>query len=127
MGQRGFVGELKVDKSIKGQKAGNQATNKKATLLRLALYLMQYKGLLLVALILTVGSNLLALVGPMLSGYAVDAIVGVGKVQFEKVFYYAGCMIAFYLISSVLSYWLAILMLTISKKVVKRMRKDVFD
>ncbi|MEG0710922.1 MAG: ABC transporter ATP-binding protein, partial [Niameybacter sp.] len=86
-----------------------------------------YKGLLLVALILTVGSNLLALVGPMLSGYAVDAIVGVGKVQFEKVFYYAGCMIAFYLISSVLSYWLAILMLTISKKVVKRMRKDVFD
>ena len=88
---------------------------------------MQYKWLLLVAFILTVGSNLLALIGPMLSGYAVDAIVGVGKVQFEKVFYYAAWMVAFYLVSSLLSYWLSILMITISKKVVKRMRKDVFD
>lgn len=127
MSQRGFVGELAAGKNIKGQKASNRAINKKATLLRLTLYLMQYKWLLLVAFILTVGSNLLALIGPMLSGYAVDAIVGVGKVQFEKVFYYAAWMVAFYLISSLLSYWLSILMLTISKKVVKRMRKDVFD
>ena len=127
MSQRGFVGELAAGKSIKGQKASNRAINKKATLLRLTLYLMQYKWLLLVAFILTVGSNLLALIGPMLSGYAVDAIVGVGKVQFEKVFYYAAWMVAFYLVSSLLSYWLSILMLTISKKVVKRMRKDVFD
>lgn len=127
MSQRGFVGELATGKNIKGQKASNRAINKKATLLRLTLYLMQYKWLLLVAFILTVGSNLLALIGPMLSGYAVDAIVGVGKVQFEKVFYYAAWMVAFYLVSSLLSYWLSILMLTISKKVVKRMRKDVFD
>lgn len=127
MSQRGFVGELASGKSIKGQKASNQAKNKKTTLLRLTLYLMQYKWLLLVAFILTVGSNLLALIGPMLSGYAVDAIVGAGEVQFEKVFYYAGWMVAFYLVSSVLSYWLSVLMITISKKVVKRMRKDVFD
>ncbi len=127
MSQRGFVGELAAGKNIKGQKASNRAINKKATLLRLTLYLMQYKWLLLVAFILTVGSNLLALIGPMLSGYAVDAIVGVGKVQFEKVFYYATWMVAFYLVSSLLSYWLSILMITISKKVVKRMRKDVFD
>lgn len=127
MSQRGFVGELAAGKNIKGQKASNRAINKKATLLRLTLYLMQYKWLLLVAFMLTVGSNLLALIGPMLSGYAVDAIVGVGKVQFEKVFYYAAWMVAFYLVSSLLSYWLSILMLTISKKVVKRMRKDVFD
>ncbi len=127
MSQRGFVGELAAGKNIKGQKASNRAINKKATLLRLTLYLMQYKWLLLVAFMLTVGSNLLALIGPMLSGYAVDAIVGVGKVQFEKVFYYAAWMVAFYLVSSLLSYWLSILMITISKKVVKRMRKDVFD
>lgn len=127
MSQRGFVGELAAGKNIKGQKASNRAINKKATLLRLTFYLMQYKWLLLVAFMLTVGSNLLALIGPMLSGYAVDAIVGVGKVQFEKVFYYAAWMVAFYLVSSLLSYWLSILMITISKKVVKRMRKDVFD
>ena len=95
--------------------------------MRLMFYMMQYKWLLFVALLLTLGSNLFALIGPMLSGYAVDAIVGVGKVQFNKVFYYAACMVLFYFVSSLLSYWLSILMITISKKVVKRMRKDVFD
>ncbi|MGL4736017.1 MAG: ABC transporter ATP-binding protein [Cellulosilyticaceae bacterium] len=127
MAGRGFAGELAAGKGINSQKPGSKPVNKKATLVRLMVYLMQYKWLLLVALVLTIGSNLFALVGPMLSGYAVDAMVGVGKVVFEKVFYYAGLMVAFYLVASILSYWLAVLMLTISKKVVKRMRKDVFD
>ena len=90
--------------------------------------MIQYKWLLLLAFIMTVGSNLLALVGPMLSGYAIDAIEpGMGKVEFSRVFHYAGWMAAFYVISSVLSYALSVLMITISRKVVYRMRKDVFD
>lgn len=101
--------------------------NRKATILRLATYMMQYKELLFLALILTVGSNLLALVGPMLSGYAIDAIEpGAGNVDFDRVFYYAGFMVLFYLVSSALSYLLAILMIHISRKVVYQMRKDVF-
>lgn len=48
--------------------------NRKGTILRLLVYMMQYKYLLLLALVLTIGSNLLSLVGPMLSGYAIDAI-----------------------------------------------------
>lgn len=108
-------------------KKKQEVKNKKATLIRLMLYMMQYKWLLVIALFLTLGSNLFALIGPMLSGYAVDAIVGAGEVQFHQVFYYTGGMVIFYFISSLLSYRLAILMITISKKVVKRMRKDVFD
>ena len=101
--------------------------NRKATILRLAIYMMQYKGLLILALVLTIGSNLLSLVGPMLSGYAIDAIEpGVGGVDFDRVFYYAGLMVLFYLASSVLSYILAVLMIHISRKVVYRMRRDVF-
>ena len=50
-----------------------QAARNREILVRLGGYLMQYKGLLLLAMILTVGSNLFALIGPMLSGYAVDA------------------------------------------------------
>ncbi len=102
--------------------------NRKGTILRLLLYMMQYKYLLLLALGLTVGSNLLSLVGPMLSGYAIDAIeLGKGSVAFDRVFYYAGLMVLFYLISSLLSYLLAVLMIHISRKVVYRMRKDVFN
>lgn len=98
------------------------------TIRRLGYYLLRYRFLLAVAIFLTITSNLFALIGPLLSGYAVDAIEPeAGRVQFERVFYYAGWMILFYLLSAVLSYILSVLMITISRKVVYQMRKDVFD
>lgn len=109
------------------QKKYEKPKNRRGTILRLGGYLMQYKYLMLLALVLTVGSNLLSLMGPMLSGYAIDAIeLGVGKVDFSRVFYYAGLMVIFYLGSSVLSYLIAVLMIQISRKVVYKMRQDVF-
>lgn len=110
-----------------GQKKYEKPKNRKGTILRLGGYMIQYRYLVLLAIGLTVGSNLLALVGPMLSGYAIDAIEpGVGKVDFARVFYYAGLMVVFYVASSVLSYILSVLMIQISRKVVYQMRKDVF-
>lgn len=111
-----------------GQKKYEKPKNRKKTVLRLGSYMIQYKYLVLLALGLTLGSNLLALVGPMLSGYAIDAIEpGAGKVDFVRVFYYAGLMVVFYVVSSVLSYILSVLMIRISRKVVYQMRKDVFN
>lgn len=102
--------------------------NRKKTFLRLCVYMMKYKWWLALALLCTLGSNLFALIGPMLSGYAIDAIEpGKGRVDFEKVFYYAGWLVVFYVISAALSYGLQILMIHISRKVVYRMRRDVFD
>ena len=112
-----------------GQKIGEHKTaGKKGTLLRLGGYLMRYKWYIVGAVALTVGSNLFSLIGPLLSGYAVDAIEpGPGKVIFEKVFYYAAWMAGFYVVSSIFSYLLQVLMITISRKVVYQMRKDVFE
>lgn len=111
-----------------GQKKYEKPKNRKKTVLRLGSYMIQYKYLVLLVLGLTLGSNLLALVGPMLSGYAIDAIEpGAGKVDFVRVFYYAGLMMVFYVVSSVLSYILSVLMIQISRKVVYQMRKDVFN
>ena len=102
--------------------------NRKGTLVRLVKYMMTYKYLLLLALILTIGSNLLALVGPKLSGQAIGVIeADVFNVDIPKVLYYAALMVVFYLASAILSYLLNILMIHISRKVVYRMRKDVFD
>lgn len=110
-----------------GQKKYEKPKNRKGTILRLGSYMIQYQYLVLLALGLTVGSNLLALVGPMLSGYAIDAIEpGAGKVDFARVFYYSGLMVVFYVVSSILSYILSVLMIHISRKVVYQMRKDVF-
>ena len=101
---------------------------RKHTIRRLGGYLMKYRLLLLLALAMTVASNAFALVGPLLSGYAIDAIEpGLGKVEMLKVLHYAKWMAVFYVLSAGLSYALSVLMITISRKVVFRMRKDVFD
>lgn len=65
----------------------------KSTLMRLGQYVMRYRVLAFTALILSVSGNVLALLGPMLSGYAIDAIApGVSAVNFQKVFFYCGLM-----------------------------------
>jgi len=99
----------------------------KYVLRRLWNYVYHYKWMLVLAIILTIASNLFALLGPMLSGYAIDAIQpGKGLVVFQKVFYYAGWMVLFYIISSILSYILSILMIHLSQKIIRKMREDVF-
>ena len=67
---------------------------KTAILSRLLPYLLRYKFLLILCILLSVGGNLLALAGPYVSGLAVDAIeLGIGKVDFSKVWYYALIMV----------------------------------
>lgn len=100
----------------------------KGTILRLGKYMLHYKWLLLAAIICTLGSNLFSLIGPKLTGLCIGAIeLGKGAVDFQTVFYYAAWMAAFYVISALMAYGLQVLMLTISRKVVYRMRQDVFE
>ena len=101
--------------------------DRRYVLIRLWSYLYRYKWLLFLALFLTIVSNLLGLIGPMLSGYAIDAIHGPNDVDFPKVFFYAGLMIAFYAISSLLSYILTRITIRFSQKIIYQMRKDVFN
>ena len=102
-------------------------TKKTSTLRRLCMYLLQYKWLLLLALALTVGSNLFALIGPALCGKAIDlAEMGPGKVDLPAVERYALWMALFYVASAVMTYLLNVLMIVISRKVTYRMRRDMF-
>lgn len=102
--------------------------DRKKVLLRLWTYLYRHKWMLLAALLLTVSGNLLALVGPMLSGKAIDAIgLTPHQVDFPTVFLYCALMAGFYAVSSLLSYLLARLMIHLSQKIVFRMRKEVFE
>ncbi len=87
---------------------------------------MRYKFLMLGAILLTVGGNLLSLAGPYISGLAVDAMeLGRGKVNFEKVGRYGVLMVVMYAISAALS-CATRLMIVISRRVVNTMRHDVF-
>lgn len=102
--------------------------DRKKVILRLGKYLLQHKWMVLAAVSLTITGNLLALLGPMLSGYAIDAIgVEPGQTNFDLVLFYCGLMLVFYVLSSGLSYLLSVLMVKISQKIVYQMRKDLVD
>jgi len=110
----------------KGPRYEHKPINKKATLARLLKYMLHFKWLLFLALVLTILSNTFAMVGPKLSGSAIDCIAAEGGVDFAGVRHFALLMLLFYLISSLLSYLLQILMVHISRRVTLRMRKDLF-
>ena len=95
---------------------------------RLGGYMLRYKGLILVILLFMIASNLFSLIGPLLSGYAIDAIEpGIGKVDFDSVFLYCALMLLFYIASAVLSYFNATLMIKLSQSITRTMRREVFD
>lgn len=105
-----------------------QRADKKYLLLRLWGYLSRHKLLILSALVCMLASNLFSLVGPKLSGKAIDAMgIGPGTVDMPTVLYYVMLMAIFYVLSGILSYVLSLIMIRISRKVICRMRKDVFD
>ena len=111
---------------------------------RMLSYLFRYKWLALIALVMMFVSNLLALVGPLLSGYAIDSMVGefpekliweplyagclslAGNAMLGRVLYYCLLMVGTYVISAGLSFALASLMIVISQKIIATMRRDVF-
>ena len=120
--------EKSMQASVTAATLDNRTKNKKGTILRLGTYLLHYKWLLLLAIICTFGSNLFSLIGPKLTGYAIGAIEpGKGAVDFKTVGYYAAWMAVFYVLSALMSYGLQVLMITISRKVVYKMRQDVFE
>ncbi len=102
--------------------------SKKSLLLRLWKYLGHNRALIVCALILAVSSNMLALLGPKLSGEAIDAIgTEAGGVNFERVFFFVSIMIVCYLCSAVISYVLSRVMIKLSRDVVYRMRRDIMN
>jgi ATP-binding cassette, subfamily B, multidrug efflux pump len=113
-------------KQGRGKNDGSdKARNTKYVLKRLWSYLYFYKGKLALAIFLTIIANALSLVGPYLTGRTISAMEG--GVDFQLVFFFAGLMIFFYLLSSLLSYLLAVAMTKISQSVVYKMRKDLFE
>lgn len=111
---------------------------------RILSYLLRYRWLVLLAFCMMLVSNLLALAGPKISGWAIDAVTGnyPGKMVwiplynlcrswFEsrmvgEVLYYCILMAGFYAVSAVLSYGLSSVMILISQKIISAMRKEVF-
>ncbi len=107
---------------------GKLRMKKTAILSRLLPYLLQNKTALLFCIVLTIGSNLLGLAGPYVSGLAIDSMeLGKGGVDLSGVWIYGLIMVALYAVSAILGYVLSRLMIYISRRVVNTMRRDVFN
>ena len=101
--------------------------NKKGIFIRLSKYVLQQWPLFIVALLLTLGSNQLSLLGPRYSGAAIDAIEAKGGVDFSAVWENIGWMLGCYVVSAILSYVLALVMMHLSQRIIYKMRKQVFE
>jgi len=104
-----------------------QGKKKLRVLLRLGKYMARFWWGYAAALVLNIIANLLALEGPKLSGYAISAIEpGQGKVDMDTVVRYCCLMVLVYILSSLLSYVQQLLMIRLSRGIVKQMREDIF-
>lgn len=127
---RGNIGrdpraESNPNKHAQGAKLGKKRT--KDVLLRLGEYILQQWPLFLVAIVLTLLSNQLSLLGPMYSGEAIDAMSAPTGVDFDAVWVNVGKMLICYVASAILAYGMAVLMIHLSQRIVYTMRKQLFE
>ena len=101
--------------------------NRKGLLIRILGYIMQHKLMFLTAIILTLLSNQLALLGPLYSGDAIDAMAAEGGVRFDLVTISVVKMLLCYIFAGITSYVLSVLLIKISQKIVYTMRRQLFE
>ena len=106
--------------------AEDKKSNFRGVFRRLSGYVLREWRLFTLAVLLTLLSNQLALLGPMYSGDAIDAIVADGGVRFSEVWQSVGAMLVCYIGSAVLSYLLALLMVKLSQRIIRTMRRELF-
>ena len=96
-------------------------------LLKLWRYLAKYQWIIVSASLLSVVGNVLGLLSPKLSGAAIDVIEHEAGVQFPVVYKYVILMIVLAAFTSLTSWALSAIMIRLSRNVVNKMRKDLFD
>ena len=101
--------------------------SRKKVIARLLGYMMKHWPLVVIALIMTLLSNQLALLGPNYLGDAVDAIAAEGGVKMDVVMSNFYRMLVCYSVSAVLSYVMTVIMVNLSQKIIYSMRKQLFE
>lgn len=111
----------------RGNRAVEHTQQKTSVVLkRLWRYLSGHGFAIILAFLLSVTGNLLSLAVPKLSGYAIDAI-GPGEGSMAEVLRYVTAMIILAILSALFSWLLSTVLIRLSRAVVTRMRKDLYD
>ena len=95
---------------------------------RMLAYLGQFRLMIALVWAMCLISNILSLLGPNLAGSAInEAAAGMGKVNFDRVGYFAVRMLICYVSSSLITIAIHTTMVSVSKRVARKMRQNVFD
>lgn len=96
-------------------------------IVRLGKYVFKHWYLFIPAIIFTLTSNHLSLMGPTFSGKAINAIANKNGVDYPVVWDSVIKMLICYFFSAILSYCLAVIMVHLSQRIVYTMRKQLFQ
>lgn len=127
MNRRFDLKPQKSNQQVNPSDTNGEKGRRKGIFLRLMRYVFAHPALFVTAIAFTLLSNQLALLGPEYSGIAVDAIAKEGGVDFDVVSENVIKMIFCYVLSSLLAYFLSVIMVTLGQKVVYTMRREVFE
>ena len=98
----------------------------KSILKRILHYLAPYRGQMILLIVFNLTANVLMLSGPRLSGKAIDAIGMIrGSSDYRSVLFYCCIMLAFYIISAILSFLVSWIMIRTGKDIACRMRREI--
>ena len=99
----------------------------KKIMIRLSGYILKQWHLFFLAVVLTLLSNQMSLLGPRYSGAAIDAITLPSGVAFPTVWENVIKMVICYAGSAIIAYFLSIIIVYLSQRIVYIMRKQVFE
>ncbi len=113
-------------------KAKEKPKDAKGALRRILQYLLVYKWIILLLLLLTFASNIGNLLGPRFAGKAIGEAeagfkLGIGMINMTTVKHYALLMLIVYIGSSLLNFTVNISMMRVGRRVARNMRRDVFN
>ena len=97
------------------------------TFIRIMQFVAREKWLLLISLLLTAGTAALTLYFPVLTGYAVDELVGKGGVDFDALYNILIKMAQIVLANTILQWIISLLNNRVTFKTLSALRKAVFD
>lgn len=103
--------------------------NRKKTLSRLFKYILEHKLMFFTGVILTILSSVLQLFGPKISGLAIKEmdVKVASSINLNNVYKYSIWLISVYILAAILSYLLSILMVSLSQKIIKDMRRELYN
>lgn len=98
-----------------------------STIKRIFNYVGKYKVHLIAVVICAILGNTLFILSPLLTGKAIDNIIGVGKVDFQGLIPIIGILLVLYMISSFFQWLMSVISNVAANNTIHDIRKEAFD